>query len=140
MDVQLAYDLAQNLPANLVTGHREIDLQHAAILVELQRMRSIEQDGVWASVAFLKEHVASHFVFEELLMDEVSYVDQASHRQEHVRFLDEFGLLKTQLEQRGATRESVGALVGALETWVGRHVLGQDVRLATFIRAKEAER
>ncbi len=67
-------------------------------------------------------------------MDDVAYPDVTSHKQRHLDFLDQFRCLRDRLEQDGATFENIGALANAVETWVAKHVLDEDRRLAEFIR------
>ena len=132
------HDPATEVPGQLLTGHREVDVQHAAILAELHRMPSMAPDAVWASVAFLHEHFTSHFAFEELLMSQSDYPDQTTHRQHHLQLFERLGPLRRRLEREGATEERVREVADAAREWVSGHVMTHDVRLAEFLRLREA--
>jgi hemerythrin-like metal-binding protein len=131
-------EAALQLPPQLSTGHPEVDAQHAAILEEAGLLRGAHPEGLSVMVAFLRQHVRSHFSYEELLMAEVRYPDAARHALEHRRFNEVFTLLQARLDRDGGTPESVAAIAAAVEQWVAEHVLLSDVRLAEFIRASRA--
>jgi hemerythrin-like metal-binding protein len=136
--------LAQPTPAglspDLVTGHPDVDAQHAAILDELKRMRHAPAHSVWESLEFLAEHTASHFGFEELLMEQVRDPDRAKHGREHAAFLEELAARRARLEREGATPGNVEALVDSVERWVSGHVMGRDIAMAALVRAKRPVR
>jgi hemerythrin-like metal-binding protein len=126
------------LPQELVTGHQEVDAQHAGILAQLESLRSAAPEGLLVSTAFLTQHVRSHFAYEELLMSELQYPEAASHGAEHRRFAASLAYLKERVQRDGATFEILQALVGEVEGWVATHVLGSDRRLAAFVRGQRA--
>ena len=125
------------IPPELAVDDREVDFQHANLLAELKRMRSVSPDEIRASIDFLRQHTAQHFAREEKHMSEMGYPEREAHREEHLKFFDQFVLLKARIEQLGATAENVSALVSAVEKWVAGHVLRQDRRFAQFIRARQ---
>jgi hypothetical protein len=45
------------LPSPLLTGHPEVDAQHARILEELERIRSAGPSGITVLLSFLSQHV-----------------------------------------------------------------------------------
>jgi hemerythrin-like metal-binding protein/PAS domain S-box-containing protein len=128
------------LPAEALTGHREVDSQHAALIDAIERMRRAGPDGLWDCLEFIDRHTSSHFAYEETLMDDVAYPHRDEHCEHHREFLDEFLFLRSRIERDGPTAENVGAFVNAAEQWVAHHVLRQDRRLAEFIRERRALR
>ncbi len=128
------------LPPDLLTGHAEVDSQHAAILGEVERLRGLSPAEVSVSLSFVRQYAISHFSYEEQVMEEIGYPELESHRQLHLRFFDRFMQLKARIEREGATPENVAALADMVERWVKEHVLGVDRRLAAFIRAADAAR
>ncbi len=86
------------------------------------------------SLAFLAQHVRSHFAYEERLMGDAGYPELAYHRAEHRRFAQLFAALRDRADREGPTRENIAALVDAVEVWIAEHVMGTDQRLAEFIR------
>jgi len=124
------------LPPSLLTGHTEVDAQHARILEELERIRAAGSSGIPVLVSFLRQHISSHFAYEELLMDEVGYPDADPHKAEHRRFVDTVAHLQ-ELVRRNRDRASVlAAVVSAVEKWVVAHVMRSDHKLADFIRER----
>jgi len=123
------------LPQSLLTGHAEVDAQHARILEELDRIGAAGPSGIAVLVSFLHQHVRSHFAYEALLMDEVGYPDAGSHKAEHREYANVVALLEERMD--GETPESLAAIVAAVERWVVDHVMRADHRLAVFLRARQ---
>ena len=125
------------LPQSLLTGHPEVDAQHARILEELERIRAAGPSGLEALIAFLHQHVRSHFAYEELLMDQVSYPEADRHRAEHRKYAGTVAELQERVNREKGTPEILAAIVAAVERWVVDHVLRADHRLADFIRGRQ---
>jgi hemerythrin-like metal-binding protein len=81
---------------------------------------------------YFLRRTASHFGYEEELMQDVGYPDLTTHRQRHSEFLDGLHGLQEQLECGGLTPQAVGAFVDAIEARLARHVQ-EDRRFAEFI-------
>jgi hemerythrin len=123
------------LPQSLLTGHPEVDAQHARILEELERIRAAGPSGITVLLSFLSQHIRSHFAYEELLMDAVGYPDADAHKAEHF----EYANTVAQLEQLGrdlGAAVSFEAVVATVEAWVVDHVMRADHQLADFIRER----
>jgi len=125
------------LPQSLLTGHAEVDAQHARILEELEFIRTAGTSGVPVLVAFLHQHVRSHFAYEELLMDEVGYPAAGAHKAEHGRFVDTVAQFQELLRHDRERDKSLAAIISAVEKWVVQHVLRADHQLADFIRESQ---
>jgi hemerythrin len=118
---------------DLVTGHHEVDAQHAAILAEAGRLRHGGPETVEESMRFLEHHAMSHFTYEEALMDDVGYPRAALHRDQHLAFASEIARFRDRFRREGPTPDAAAALADAVEGWVREHVLDEDRRLANFI-------
>jgi hemerythrin-like metal-binding protein/PAS domain S-box-containing protein len=127
------------IPADLATGHHELDEQHATIVAQLARLRAASSDVAWESLRSLQQHTASHGQYEEMLMEEMGYSELAAHKQQHADFQSRLRALHERLERDGATQENLGALADAVEAWMKEHVLDQDRRLVEFIWSKGPE-
>jgi hemerythrin-like metal-binding protein len=128
---------APELHEELVTGHHEVDSQHAAILAESAQLRRGGPESIRESLRFLEHHAMSHFSYEEALMEDVGYPRAALHRDQHLAFASELARFKERLRTDGATPETAAALADAVEGWVREHVLDEDRRLADFIRSHD---
>ena len=122
------------VPDDIATGHHEVDAQHASLLAELERLRTVGPESVRKSLRLVKQHMVSHFGYEETLMEEVDYPDLAAHKQRHGDGLRRLRVLQEQLEREGATSEKLSVLADAIQVWVAEHVFDEDRRLAEFIR------
>jgi hemerythrin-like metal-binding protein len=130
---------ARAIPADLATGHHEMDAQHAALLTQLARVRAASPAAARDSLGLLQQRTASHAQYEEMLMEEVGYVDLAAHKQQHAEFLSRLRVLHERLTRDDATPEKLGVLMDTVEAWMKEHVRGQDRRLAEFIRSRAPE-
>lgn len=122
------------LPHSMLTGHAEVDAQHARILEELERIRAAGASGIAVLISFLHQHIRSHFAYEELLMDEVGYPAAEPHKAEHRRFVDTVAQLQALVRHDRDRDSSLAAVVSAVERWVVEHVMRSDHKLADFIR------
>jgi hemerythrin-like metal-binding protein len=125
------------LPPSLLTGHPEVDAQHARILDELDRIRCAGLSGITVLIAFLHQHVRSHFAYEELLMDEAGYPDAERHKAQHREYTNTVARLQEQLDRDQGTAESLDAIIATVEGWVVDHVMRADHKLAAFLRAHQ---
>ena len=125
------------LPQSLLTGHPEVDAQHARILEELERLRAAGPSGITVLIAFLHQHVRSHFAYEELLMDEAGYPDAERHTAQHREYVNTVARLQEQLDRDLGTAESLDAIIATVESWVVDHVMRADHKLASFLRAHQ---
>jgi hemerythrin-like metal-binding protein len=124
------------LPQSLLTGHPEVDAQHARILEELERIRAAGPSGITVLLSFLSQHIRSHFAYEELLMDEVGYPDADPHKAEHRRFVDTVVQLQELVRRDRDRARSLTGVIAAVEKWVLGHVMRSDHKLADFIRER----
>lgn len=123
------------LPPFLVTGHAEVDDQHAGILAQLEVVRAAEPAAVPAILGFLDQHTRTHFACEERLMAESGFPEEAAHRAEHADLLAELAGWRTVLARQGPAAVYRAGLLASMERWVNDHVLQGDRRLARHLRA-----
>jgi hemerythrin len=125
-------------PQELVTGHAEVDAQHLRILEELERIRAAGPSSIAVLVAFLRQHMRSHFAYEELLMDHMDYPYAELHKAEHREYASTVARLQERFDRNRATPEKLAAIVAAVDGWLAEHVTRADQRLAEFIRVRRA--
>jgi hemerythrin-like metal-binding protein/PAS domain S-box-containing protein len=122
------------IPDDLATGHHEVDAQHASILAAAARLRTASPAASWETLRFLHRRTASHFEYEDALMEDVGYPETAAHKQQHQEFLLQLREFHERLERQGATTESAEMLAAAVETWMTEHILDHDRRAMEYIR------
>ncbi|HET9598038.1 MAG TPA: PAS domain-containing protein, partial [Anaeromyxobacteraceae bacterium] len=130
------------VPAEIATGHQEVDAQHACILVAAARLRAAGPAGVREALRFLQQHASSHFEYEDKLMEDVGFPKVAAHKQQHASFLSQLRAFQEAVEREGrpgATPENLEALASTVEAWVNQHVLEQDRLVAEFLREQRPD-
>ncbi|MDR3684018.1 MAG: bacteriohemerythrin [Geothrix sp.] len=123
----------------LETGDPRIDEQHQALIqafndlaTALAGNRGWEANG--KTLRFLVSYTIQHFQMEERLMEEAKYPGASRHRQLHHELVVKVsGLL--QAYTQGSANLSPEVL-GFLEGWLMEHILGEDRRLAEFLRER----
>ena len=124
----------------LITGHREMDEEHA---LQLQLLRELMQnlesgDGPAALEVFdrLDGFTNAHFLAEELLMRLHSYPRYEAHSAEHAQFVEELSALRARLAggDPGAVREDADAFARRLLA----HIATADSALGAFERSGAA--
>lgn len=122
--------------AKLETHHPLMDEQHRriaetfnALYVAMQRNETIS-----AHLVALKEITVEHFQMEEELMERLAYPGALNHKELHTKMV-------TQLSD--LVRRHLAGIVSIsfptmhiLEGWLVEHILGEDMRLAEWLRAK----
>lgn len=127
----------------LAMGVPELDDQHRRILSSLRLLvhairRGRSRDEVGSTLAFLREHVTSHFTAEEALMGAVAFPDLPRHRAEHERFVRDLRDLERDHEREGATPSLVLRVNGRVRSWLREHLFESDRALAEFLRQPRA--
>jgi len=119
------------------TGHAEIDRQHRDLIALVDDLESAQEDSP-ETVLRVLQHVMdfthTHFLMEELLMEEVDYPSPAREEMiaQHAEFTS-YARLRV-LEFREGAPVSVLPLQAFLAEWLTRHEFGLDRLLADFIR------
>jgi len=122
----------------LITGHQEMDEEHALQLRLLRElMQSLESgDGPAALELFerLDQFTTAHFLAEELLMRLHAYPEFEAHQAEHGQFVEELTALRARLPGGGtiAVRDDADAFARRL---LG-HIATTDSALGAFQRSR----
>ena len=117
----------------------EIDRQHQKLFGLLDELYEAMQDGQAAEVVGkvldrVIDYTVYHFAYEEKLMRDAGYPDDAAHRAEHVELADQAKELARRLQARQG--DVPVATLKFLCDWLGRHILGTDKKYAPFLAAK----
>jgi hemerythrin len=125
----------------LEMGVPELDEQHREILHRVDALihairQGYSRDEVGRTLAFLREHVATHFTAEQTLMGAVGFPELAEHQAEHESFVRDLRDLETEHELNGASPSLVLRVSGHVTEWLREHLFGSDRKLAAFLRAR----
>lgn len=117
----------------------EIDRQHQNLFALLDELYGAMQDGQAAEVVGkvldrVIDYTVDHFAYEEKLMRDAGYPDDAAHRAEHAELAEQAKELARRLRARQG--DVPMATLKFLCDWLGRHILGTDKKYAPFLAAK----
>lgn len=132
--------------AGFETGRPEIDIQHRFLLDLINRLGELltcsqlvseELESVFSQLWSYAEY---HFSAEESLMSHhrIDPHHQRQHQAAHDRFFDE--LRSRHEELADDQRHAAQSLFGFLTQWLKTHMLGEDQRLFSLIRAVEEDK
>jgi len=124
---------------DLSVGVEAIDAQHQELFGRIDRLLEAirERHGaeeVARLLEYLGEYVLAHFSSEEKLMLEQAYPHYDAHRQEHLRFVREFGALRAEHEKEGPTAALLIRVTNRVTAWLREHIYRADRDLAAFLR------
>lgn len=131
------------------TGIEILDVQHAEMLAEITKLQEANQAGRGAEVleevfVFLADYTATHFAFEEFVMQGAYYPGLETHRQSHQAFTLRFGELsrRFQIAARGGEDVAHLSVLTAewLRAWLVGHIKGEDTAMAQFLRKAKPTR
>jgi hemerythrin len=130
---------------SLETGHKDIDNQHKQLIEALNNIIDASQEGkgseeVFKTLDFLTGYTVMHFIAEERFMINYNYPDYLMHKRLHDEFKVTVGELTQRLFKEGPTRELVGITTTSIGNWLVNHIMGDDFRMAAFIKTREADR
>jgi len=122
--------------SEIEVGVRRLDVEHAALLRELDQLtggarRSV--DELRSSLAFLSHHVSEHFLEEERYMVAADYPGIEAHRLEHER-LAVFTSDAQDLLEHDPNAEELSRTVRSLAGQLTRHMQDADRVLAHYLR------
>jgi hemerythrin len=124
----------------LITGHREMDEEHALQLQLLRElMQNLESGDRPAALELferLDQFTNAHFLAEELLMRLHAYPAFEAHAAEHGQFVEELAALRARLAggEAGDVREEADAFARRLLS----HIATADHALGAFQRSGAA--
>lgn len=121
--------------SKLTLGIESIDANHHAMIDLLNAIVSCRASGNKTVLASLLQQfankTASDFQIEEELMLKLNYADAATHKDEHLKLLDEFA---NQVDDWREDRISAELLSRFMYHWLLRHIAALDVPLGDAIR------
>ena len=122
-------------------GVRGIDADHVTLLALLNQLHinlaeEKSRQALEPVLAALLKYADSHFRFEERLMEHFAYPDREAHRASHDSFR---GKVEALLRETGGEEDVARKLRAALNTWLFRHILGEDGRFGAWLRANDCD-
>lgn len=121
------------------TGHPLIDHQHQSLFslmneLDESLLQGASEEVLWVRLLRLHELTREHFRCEERLMFEQGFPELAAHRAEHTKILLSGERLMEQY-RHGQLRLSE-VLPEKLHGWAARHILEEDLKLATYMQQR----
>ena len=119
------------------TGNEQIDNQHKEIfgLVDkLVEASSASPDEIKDAIDFLVNYTATHFAYEEKLMDESAYPMAQTHKKQHSNFVATVGALEIRVLKETNMAFNMTDIKHIVVNWLVDHVLGSDKSLADHYR------
>ena len=120
----------------LKVGHSVIDRDHQKLVGLINKLSDAMSTGQGKDVCGkvldeLLAYTQTHFATEERLMSQYRYTDEAMHRTQHAKLVQEVREFKVRYEAGTATLSV--SLLRFLMEWLTRHILESDKALAQGI-------
>ena len=127
---------------DLVTGVRDIDRHHRALIAWANRLFEAEgkpnQDQiVERTLTALIDYIAYHFKAEEHAMEKYGYPGIESHQSQHARLTAEVERLTRELEGMKPDRAAVLELHFFVEDWIRHHIKHVDGAFSKWVKAQK---
>ena len=121
----------------------EIDRQHQKLFALFNELYDAMQQGhanevIDKVLTSVVDYTAYHFAFEEKLLHEAGFQEEAAHRAEHHKLTDQAKALAQKLKARGSDTTVAIATLKFLGDWLARHILVSDKSFAPFLIARGA--
>ncbi|HMV37207.1 MAG TPA: bacteriohemerythrin [Turneriella sp.] len=121
------------------TGIPKIDSQHAYLFELANRLtRAVaggrSQEVLSEIIRELNDYVASHFSYEESVMEQAHYEGLAVHRQMHEKMREELTRYATEL---AAGTLNAATLSKFLERWLTGHIMHEDMAYIPAVAAAQ---
>jgi len=121
------------------TGIPKIDSQHAYLFELANRLtRAVaagrSQEVLSEIIRELNDYVASHFSYEESVMEQAHYEGLAKHRQMHEKMREELARYASEL---AAGTLSAATLSKFLERWLTGHIMHEDMAYIPAVAASQ---
>ncbi|MEW8510319.1 MAG: bacteriohemerythrin [Candidatus Thiodiazotropha sp.] len=123
--------------AKFSVGIVEIDRQHKA-LMDMANELKFELDGkrsIKTARRILKgliDYTATHFSYEEQLMDQTRYSEAEAHKELHRKLVDDVMGYNERIEQ--GDEEVLGELMAFIKGWLIEHIQKTDKRLGAHLQ------
>jgi len=118
------------------TGHAGMDRGHKNLMELVNQLadsmeNNEEKEFCSTTLARFVEHIGTHFLAEEAMMDQHRYPKAMEHKALHAAMLKDVLAFKESYDASGNT-ESITLLV-ILENWLKRDMMEADKELANFV-------
>ena len=119
----------------------EIDRQHQKLFALFNELYDAMQDGHGSEVldkvlSSVVDYTAYHFAFEEKLLHEAGFKEEAAHRAEHARLTEQAKALAQRFKASRSDTTVAIATLKLLGDWLTRHILISDKAFAPFLLAR----
>jgi hemerythrin-like metal-binding protein len=91
---------------------------------------------VEGAMKFLEDYANRHFTAEVAFMRKHGYPEVESHIKLHEKFLQKFGGLNIELEERGPSQQLADMVLDTVQKWLVHHITHEDTKYAAYIRDK----
>ena len=130
---------------SLEMGYEKIDTQHKELFTALNSLiessrQGKEKDEIFKTLEFLKIYTVLHFDTEEELQVQYDYPGYLAHKRCHDEFKTIVGELIKRLFTEGPTEKMLKLVTTTIGNWLLYHIKGDDLRMAVYIKSKEAEK
>ena len=129
---------------SLETGDDKIDSQHRQLIDTINQMTEAHQQGkgkeeIEKTLDFLTGYTILHFSNEEKMMMDSKYSEYTQHKRYHDEFKETVGNFTQRLANEEITDDLVNSLIFTLGDWLFRHIKGEDLRMAAYVRTYKSE-
>ena len=119
----------------------EIDRQHQKLFALFNELFDAMQQGHGDEVidkvlTSVVDYTVYHFSFEEKLLHQAGYKEEAAHRAEHVKLAEQAKSLAQKLKAGRGDPTVTIATLKLLGEWLARHILVSDKKFAPFLVAR----
>ncbi|MEO5346235.1 MAG: bacteriohemerythrin [Magnetococcus sp. YQC-9] len=124
---------------DLVTGMEDIDNDHKKLVGMVNQIHrllkeSAGREAVAKVIGELAEYTQFHFSREEKLFDKYHYPETRSHKEKHVKLLNDVGELMKRFEAGDFAAPM--DLMTVSKVWLVQHILRTDMHYAQYFREK----
>lgn len=128
--------------SSLESGNETMDSQHKELFEHINSFfegveKEISHEMTVRTLNFLVKYVRFHFNTEEELMKQTGYAELAEHRCAHRELVTELMDCYKKLISNGNTEMVAQQLSTLLQEWFVSHIMGHDLRLATYLKQYE---
>ena len=121
------------------TGVEAVDLEHRKLVTLIEAMHTSirdkePKDAIERVVNEIVDYTQSHFVNEELLMQNEQYPQFADHKVEHQNLIEEVEIFKERLLSNFPDGRQ--DLYRFLREWLINHILESDKKFAAYVAEK----
>ena len=126
--------------SELATGVHAIDHGLRTIIEEINAIRSLEKMDLTEAqvekiIRFFGGHVIDHFNAEEEFMLKHQFHDYDSHKEEHMKFLKNFVMLKKLFKEERSPLLMIMVIEHEYLHWLVTHIQKYDKEMAGFLKA-----